>query len=105
LLLDLITIRIVEPASKLRSIELSESYFGIKHRRQSYYQFAPQWLPLKEEIESIVVAFAKSNYAFDFDLLFYDVTTLYLKLLRKTSYEETDFPRTTNHSNYRFWSS
>ena len=66
LLLDLVTIRIVEPASKLRSIELLESYFGIKHRRQSYYQSAPQWLLLKEEIESIVVEFAKSNYAFDF---------------------------------------
>jgi hypothetical protein len=55
LLLDLVTIRIVEPASKLRSIELLESYFGIKHRRQSYYQSAPQWLLLKEKIESIVV--------------------------------------------------
>ncbi len=35
LLLDLVTIRIVEPASKQRSIELLESYFGIKLRRQS----------------------------------------------------------------------
>jgi hypothetical protein len=70
LLLDLVTIRIVEPASKLRSIELLESYFGIKHRRQSYYQSAPKWLLLKEEIERIVVEFAKSNYGFDFDLLF-----------------------------------
>jgi hypothetical protein len=57
LLLDLVTIRIVEPASKLRSIELLESYFGIKHRRQSYYQSAPQWLLLKDEIEHIVKAF------------------------------------------------
>jgi len=33
LLLDLAAIGIVEPASKLRSIELLESHFGIKHRR------------------------------------------------------------------------
>ncbi|MBW6501179.1 MAG: IS1634 family transposase [Bacteroidales bacterium] len=79
LLLDLVTIRIVEPASKQRSIELLESYFGIKHRRQSYYQSAPQWLLLKEEIESIVVEFARRNYAFDFDLLFYDVTNTYFE--------------------------
>lgn len=72
MLLDLVTMRIVEPASKLRSIELLDSYFGIKHRRQNYYQSAPQWLLLKEEIENIVVEFAKNNYAFDFDLLFYD---------------------------------
>ena len=34
LLLDLVTIRIMEPASKLRSMELLDDYFGIKHRRQ-----------------------------------------------------------------------
>jgi hypothetical protein len=39
LLLDLTTIRIIEPASKLRSIGLLETYFGIKHRRQSYCIF------------------------------------------------------------------
>ncbi|WP_372948765.1 IS1634 family transposase [Mariniphaga sp.] len=88
LLLDLVTIRIVEPASKLRSIELLESYFGIKHRRQSNYQSSPQWLLLKEEIENIVVEFAKSNYAFDFDLLFYDVTTLYFE-----TFEEDELRR------------
>mgnify|MGYP000963986020 FL=1 len=32
LLLDLVIIRIVEPASKLRSIELLEEYFGIRHK-------------------------------------------------------------------------
>jgi hypothetical protein len=31
LLLDLVIMCIVEPASKLRSIELMDSYFGIKH--------------------------------------------------------------------------
>lgn len=30
---DLVTIRILEPASKLRSIELIAMYFGIQHRR------------------------------------------------------------------------
>ena len=83
LLLDLVTIRIVEPASKQRSIELLETYFGIKHRRQSYYDSAPQWLLLKEEIERIVVEFAKRNYAFDFDLLFYDVTYSKLFIIPK----------------------
>ena len=60
ILLDLVAIRIVEPASKLRSIELLDTYFGIKHRRQSDYQSAGHWPFLKEEIESIVVEFAKA---------------------------------------------
>ena len=33
---DLTIMRILEPSSKLRSIELMESYFGIRHRRQRY---------------------------------------------------------------------
>ncbi|NJM79193.1 MAG: hypothetical protein HC854_05260 [Flavobacterium sp.] len=37
---DLVTIRILGPASKLRSIEVLETYFGIKHRRQNYYKEA-----------------------------------------------------------------
>jgi len=35
LLLDLIIIRMSEPASKFRSIELLGEYFSIRHRRQS----------------------------------------------------------------------
>jgi hypothetical protein len=41
LLKDLVSIRIFEPASKLRSLELLEKYFGIKHARKSYYKIAP----------------------------------------------------------------
>jgi len=93
LLLDLVVIRVVEPASKLRSIELLDTYFGIKHRRQSYYQSAPQWLGLKENIESIVVEFAKKNYAFNFDLLFYDVTTLYFETFEEDELRRNGFSK------------
>lgn len=93
LLLDLVAIRIVEPASKLRSIELLEIYFGIKHRRQSYYQSAPKWLFLKEEIERIVVDFAKRNYSFNFDLLFYDVTTLYFETFEEDELRRNGFSK------------
>jgi hypothetical protein len=93
LLLDLVTIRVVEPASKLRSIELLDTYFGIKHRRQSYYESAPQWLVLKDKIESIVVEFAKKNYAFNFDLLFYDVTTLYFETFDEDELRRNGFSK------------
>ncbi|MEO6347679.1 MAG: IS1634 family transposase [Aquaticitalea sp.] len=88
-LLDLVIMRMVEPASKLRSIELLKEYFGIKHRRQSYYESAPQWLTLKSKAESVAIEFAKKQYAFKFDLLFYDVTTLYFE-----SFHEDDLRRT-----------
>jgi transposase len=85
LLVDLTILRMIEPASKLRSIELLEEYFGIKHRRQNYYDAAPNWLNLKSKIEHISLNFAKAKYSFNFDLLFYDVTTLYFE-----SFEEDD---------------
>ena len=79
LLTDLVIMRIVEPASKLRSIELIETYFGISHRRQRYYESALQWLNLKKQIEKQTLQFAIKEYKFDFSLLFYDVTTLYFE--------------------------
>lgn len=93
LLLDLVVIRIIEPASKLRSIELLDIYFGIKHRRQSYYQSAPQWLKLKEKVEDIVVDFAKKKYGFEFDLLFYDVTTLYFETFEEDELRKNGFSK------------
>ncbi|MCZ2249964.1 MAG: hypothetical protein LC111_14490 [Bacteroidia bacterium] len=86
---DLITIRILEPASKLRSIELIETYFGIKHRRQNYYKEAPQWNSLKDHAIAKVNDFAKREYGFDYSLLFYDVTTLYFE-----SFEDDDLRKT-----------
>lgn len=74
---DLVVIRIFEPASKLRSIELLEDYFGIVHRRQGYYKEAKKWLQLKDKVQDIVLSFAQQEYGFDHTLLFYDVTTLY----------------------------
>jgi transposase len=88
LLLDLVIIRIMEPASKLRSIQLIEQYFGVKHRRQSFYDSAVQWLSLKSKVESIALKFAKKHYEFTYDILFYDVTTLYFE-----TFEEDDLRR------------
>ena len=93
LLLDLVVLRMVEPASKLRSIELLEEYFGIKHRRQSYYESAPQWLTLKSEAEATALAFAKKHYAFNFNLLFYDVTTLYFEAFEEDDLRKNGFSK------------
>ncbi|UKJ06371.1 IS1634 family transposase [Solitalea lacus] len=93
LLLDLVIMRILEPASKLRSIELMDTYFGIRHRRQSFYKSARDWLELKQDVEQIVVAFAKSSYAFNFELLFYDVTTLYFETFEEDELRENGFSK------------
>lgn len=93
LLNDLVTMRIFEPASKLRSIELLENYFGIMRQRKSFYKIAPKWLGLKEEMETYVVAFARDKYAFEFDLVFYDVTTLYFEAFEEDELRRNGFSK------------
>ena len=93
MLLDLVVIRMVEPASKLRSIELLEEYFGIKHRRQNYYKSTLKWIALKSGIEAMATTFAQQEYAFDYDLLFYDVTTLYFETFEEDDLRKQGFSK------------
>lgn len=93
LLLDLVIIRILEPASKLRSIELLDEYFGIKHRRQSYYQYVSEWLTLKSIAEKVSLEFAKKHYDFSYDILFYDVTTLYFETFEEDEFRKNGFSK------------
>jgi transposase len=93
LLSDLVVIRIFEPASKLHSIELIETYFGIRHRRQRFYESARKWLDLKERIEKQTLDFAKKQYGFDFSLLFYDVTTLYFETFTEDELRKNGFSK------------
>ena len=90
---DLVIMRIVEPASKLRSIELMETYFGIRHRRQRYYESALKWLELKDMVEKQTLRFAQQTYDFDFSLLFYDVTTLYFETFESDELRKTGFSK------------
>jgi transposase len=93
LLNDLVLMRIFEPASKLRSLELMEHYFGVKHSRKSYYKIAPQCIVLKDLVESKVVNFAKEHYSFNFDIVFYDVTTLYFETFEEDELRKNGFSK------------
>ncbi len=93
LLKDLVVMRIFEPASKLRSLELLEQYFGIRHHRKTYYALAPNWIALKEEVERSVINFAKETYCFNYDLLFYDVTTLYFETFEEDALRKNGFSK------------
>lgn len=93
LLNDLVAIRIFEPASKLRSLELMEQFFGVTHSRKTYYKIAPNCIELKQTVEQKVIAFAKENYAFQFDIVFYDVTTLYFETFEEDELRKNGFSK------------
>lgn len=93
LLTDLAIIRIFEPASKLRFLALMENYFSIQHSRKTYYKIAPLCLTLKETVEKLVINFAKAQYDFNFDMVFYDVTTLYFETFDEDDLRKNGFSK------------
>lgn len=90
---DLVTVRLLEPASKLRSVVLLEHYFGITHSRQRYYDEALHALTLKETIEKKTVAYAEKEFGFDYSVLFYDVTTLYFETFTEDDLRKNGFSK------------
>lgn len=79
LLTDLVAARIVQPGSKLQSLEFLEEFMGVKHQRRNLSRQLPKFINLQDQVETKVLAVAKKEFGFDFSLVFYDVTTLYFE--------------------------
>lgn len=78
LLLDLAIMRLVEPSSKLRAIELLKRYFSISYAERTVYRQLPGLKSYKEAAETAVVNCALGLKS-DLSLVLYDVTTLYFE--------------------------
>jgi len=78
LLLDLAIIRLIEPASKLRSLELLSRYFEIKYS-QRIYRTIPKLISWKADIEQRAYNVARHLFKEQFYYVLYDVTTLYFE--------------------------
>lgn len=76
---DLALMRIIEPASKLRTIELLAKYFEISYAERSVYRLLPKLLEYKNAIEDAAYHTAKTHFAESFVLVLYGVTTLYFE--------------------------
>ena len=93
LLVDLVLIRIIEPASKLYSIKLIKDYFGIKRQRREWYRQLPKFSDYKKAVEAKVLAIAKKHFNFNLSLVFYDVTTLYFESFREDEFRKRGFSK------------
>lgn len=78
LLLDLAIMRLIEPASKLRTIDLLNRYFRIKYS-QRIYRTLPKLISWKTEIEQRAYGVARQLFKEQFFYVLYDVTTLYFE--------------------------
>lgn len=93
LLMDLVIARIAEPASKLQSIEFLREHMGIKHSRRELYRQIPGILRARKTVESKVLEIAKKEFAFNFSLVFYDVTTLYFESFQEDELRQSGFSK------------
>ena len=89
LLKNLSMLRVIEPASKLRSVELLSKYFHISYPINRVYEQLRDIRLQKEAVEQAAVSYAKKHLGFNFSLVFYDVTTLYFETFTEDT-DETD---------------
>jgi transposase len=87
LLRDLVIMRIIEPCSKLRSLELLKEYFSISYGRTTMHKKLSEMTKQKETFEKVAVLYAKKHLDFDFSIVFYDVTTLYFESFKEDKEE------------------
>lgn len=81
LLVDLAIMRLIEPASKLRTIELLSQYFGISYS-QRIYRNIPKLITQKSTVENSAYTIAASKLKEPFYFVLYDVTTLYFETFK-----------------------
>ncbi|HEY4520926.1 MAG TPA: IS1634 family transposase [Candidatus Paceibacterota bacterium] len=93
ILTNLVIMRVFEPASKLRSIELLEKYFAIEHTEISLYRSLRRYPQLKNQVEEKIVAIAKEEFGFNFSFVLYDVTTLYFETFKSDSLRKPGFSK------------
>jgi transposase len=92
LLLDLAIMRLIEPASKLRSVELLEYYFGIKYS-QRIYRNIPKLSAYKADIEQCAYRVAQQKFNEPFYFVLYDVTTLYFESFKADEFKLQGFSK------------
>jgi transposase len=92
LLLDLSIMRLLEPASKLRSIELLRHYFGISYT-QRIYKNLPKLAEYQAEVEQCAYRVAQHKFKETFFFVLYDVTTLYFESFKADDFRSQGFSK------------
>jgi hypothetical protein len=92
LLLDLAIMRLIEPASKLRSLALLSHYFGIKYSERIYRNI-PKLLRYKTDIEQCAFNLAIEKLKEPFYFVLYDVTTLYFESFKEDELKAPGFSK------------
>lgn len=88
-----VMIRVLEPASKSKSILLLNRYFGIQYKKTTIFRDLTNFALLKDEVQKIALRYAQKNLQFNFSLVFYDVTTLYFEAHSEDEFRRNGFSK------------
>ena len=86
-------IRVLEPASKIKSIALLDKYFGIHYSKTTAFRELTKLVTLKEDVVKAAIAYTQTHLHFDFSLVFYDVTTLYYETFKEDGFRIHGFSK------------
>lgn len=92
LLLDLSIMRIIGPASKLRTVELLQHYFGIRYS-QRIYRNLPKLVTYQSDIEQCAYNLAVDKFNVPFYCVLYDVTTLNFESFKADEFKNQGFSK------------
>lgn len=96
---DLVIARLVYPCSKVETFEFIAEFFGINHSRRDFYRTLTDLMPLKDEVERKAVYVARKYFSFSFNIIFYDLTTLYFESFETDEIRRIGFSKDNKASN------
>lgn len=91
--LDLALMRIIEPASKIQTLDMLEEYFGIRYATRTMRRRLDELLDHQEGIELATIQTAREEFNELFSLVLYDVTTLYFESFKEYDFQSTGFSK------------
>lgn len=90
---NFVFMRVLEPASKTKSIKLLGKYFNIFYKRTTVFRELSKLSVYKEQVEQLAINYAKLYLDFTFSLVFYDVTTLYFETNKEDDFRRNGFSK------------
>jgi len=93
LYLDLALMRIIEPTSKLHTLELLQRYFKVSYIKRTAYRMLSKLIDHQEAIEAAAIQTARGELQDKFSLVLYDVTTLYFESFKEYDFQKPGFSK------------
>lgn len=91
--LDLALMRIIEPTTKIQTLELLEEYFDVRYATRTMRRRLEELLSYQEQIEQAAIQTAREEFNESFNLVLYDVTTLYFESFKEYDFQSHGFSK------------